>query len=304
MSLISSCSCLCAIYWSQVLSPEWRCSWSSADRWCSNYILMLNNFIAYCQISVIHQTLPTQLKGQTPLTCIQIKENISTKYKCANLRQCLNQHMELAMYSNLHQWLNKHMELAMYSNLHQWLNQHMELAMYSNLHQWINQHMELAMYSNLHQWLNQHMELAMYSNLHQWLNQHMELTMYSNLHQWLNQHMELAMYSNLHQWLNQHMELAMYSNLHQWINQHMELAMYSNLHQWLNQHMELAMYSISNWNVYQAWNYVSVCKKISPPPHAVHVVLLLFTNLLSSLSGHWNLIKCSLISIRWLCDSN
>ena len=31
MSLGSSCSCLCAIYWSQVLSWEWRCSWSSAD---------------------------------------------------------------------------------------------------------------------------------------------------------------------------------------------------------------------------------------------------------------------------------
>ena len=27
--LVSSCSCLCAIYWSQVLSQEWRCSWSA-----------------------------------------------------------------------------------------------------------------------------------------------------------------------------------------------------------------------------------------------------------------------------------
>ena len=47
MFLISSCSCLCAIYWSQVLSQEWRCSWSSADRQCSNYIWVINNFIAY-----------------------------------------------------------------------------------------------------------------------------------------------------------------------------------------------------------------------------------------------------------------
>ena len=45
--LASSCSCLCAIYWSQVLNGEWRCSWSSADRWCSNYIWVINNFIAY-----------------------------------------------------------------------------------------------------------------------------------------------------------------------------------------------------------------------------------------------------------------
>ena len=31
MYLILSCSCLCSIHWSQVLSREWRCSWSSAD---------------------------------------------------------------------------------------------------------------------------------------------------------------------------------------------------------------------------------------------------------------------------------
>ena len=32
MFLVSSCSCICPIQWSQVLSREWRCSWSSADR--------------------------------------------------------------------------------------------------------------------------------------------------------------------------------------------------------------------------------------------------------------------------------
>ena len=40
-------SCLWPIHWSQVLSWEWRCSWSSADRWCSNYIWVINNFITY-----------------------------------------------------------------------------------------------------------------------------------------------------------------------------------------------------------------------------------------------------------------
>ena len=39
--------CLCAIYWSHVLSGEWRSSWSSADRRCSNYIWVINNLIAY-----------------------------------------------------------------------------------------------------------------------------------------------------------------------------------------------------------------------------------------------------------------
>ena len=46
MFLVSSCSGLCPIHWSQVSSREWRCSWSSADRPCSNYIWVINNFIA------------------------------------------------------------------------------------------------------------------------------------------------------------------------------------------------------------------------------------------------------------------
>ena len=42
-----SCSCLYPIRWSRVLSWEWRCSWSSTDRRCSNYIWVINNLIAY-----------------------------------------------------------------------------------------------------------------------------------------------------------------------------------------------------------------------------------------------------------------
>ena len=53
MILISSCSRLCPIYWSQVLNWEWRCSWSSADRRCSNYIWVINNIIAYKDASYI-----------------------------------------------------------------------------------------------------------------------------------------------------------------------------------------------------------------------------------------------------------
>ena len=47
MFLVSSCSCLCSIHWSQVLSQEWRCSWSSADRRCSNYIWVIDIFFTY-----------------------------------------------------------------------------------------------------------------------------------------------------------------------------------------------------------------------------------------------------------------
>ena len=50
MILVSSCSCLCPIHWSQVLSQEWRCSWSSADRWRSNYIWVINKFIGVAYI--------------------------------------------------------------------------------------------------------------------------------------------------------------------------------------------------------------------------------------------------------------
>ena len=42
--------------WSQVLSREWRCSWSSADRRCFNYIWacwVTSNFIAYWAASYI-----------------------------------------------------------------------------------------------------------------------------------------------------------------------------------------------------------------------------------------------------------
>ena len=44
MFLILSCSFLFPIHWNQVLSSKWRCSWSSADRRCSNYIWVINNF--------------------------------------------------------------------------------------------------------------------------------------------------------------------------------------------------------------------------------------------------------------------
>ena len=36
-----------------MLSREWRCSWSSADRRCSNYIWVINNLIAQSSASYI-----------------------------------------------------------------------------------------------------------------------------------------------------------------------------------------------------------------------------------------------------------
>ena len=53
MLLVSFGSCLCSIHWSHVLNREWRWSWSSADRRCSNYIWVINKFIAYLGTSYI-----------------------------------------------------------------------------------------------------------------------------------------------------------------------------------------------------------------------------------------------------------
>ena len=47
MFLISSCSCLLPLQRSQALSLSLRCSWSSADRRCSNHIWAIDNFIDY-----------------------------------------------------------------------------------------------------------------------------------------------------------------------------------------------------------------------------------------------------------------
>ena len=58
MFLVSFCSCLCAIYWGQVISQEWRCSWSSAGRRCSNYISVSNNFNACWGATYINTLRP------------------------------------------------------------------------------------------------------------------------------------------------------------------------------------------------------------------------------------------------------
>ena len=50
---LSSYSCLSAPYYSQVLSREWSCNWSSACRRCSNYIWVIIIFIANYGVTYI-----------------------------------------------------------------------------------------------------------------------------------------------------------------------------------------------------------------------------------------------------------
>ena len=57
MSLASSCSFICPSYWCQVLSREWRCCWSSADRRCSNYIWVIDKSIAHQGASYIRDLM-------------------------------------------------------------------------------------------------------------------------------------------------------------------------------------------------------------------------------------------------------
>ena len=63
MFIVSPSSCLCAIFWSQVSSGEWRYSWSSADRRCSNYIGVINNLISYESASYIRDLMVYRYNG-------------------------------------------------------------------------------------------------------------------------------------------------------------------------------------------------------------------------------------------------
>ena len=51
--IVLSCSCLCPIHWNQVLSREWRCSWSSTDRRCSNYIEVILTILSPTAVRLI-----------------------------------------------------------------------------------------------------------------------------------------------------------------------------------------------------------------------------------------------------------
>ena len=83
MFLASSCSsCLCTVHWSQVLSQEWRSSWSSSESRCSNYIWVITNFItwgvtyirylAIIMLIVVVSSLPVRLEDGFSSTLISL----------------------------------------------------------------------------------------------------------------------------------------------------------------------------------------------------------------------------------------
>ena len=67
MFLVSSCSCLCPIHWSQVLCWEWRCIWSSADRRSAMLQLHLNDQQFYCLGCGLYQRLYG--RSISPISC-------------------------------------------------------------------------------------------------------------------------------------------------------------------------------------------------------------------------------------------
>ena len=90
MFLVSSCSRLCPVHWSQVLSREWSCSWSNADRQCSNYTWVINYFIAYLGSSYIRCLTIYQSRGRNRLTKRKLHSHFAlpqnTSYKNANMQ--------------------------------------------------------------------------------------------------------------------------------------------------------------------------------------------------------------------------
>ena len=109
MTLVSSCSCFCAINWSQVLSREWRCSWSSADRRCSNYSWVGNDFIAYQGVAYIRDLMVCihviSQKFSTERGRLSMTFAIAVTVACVVLREISNfsrQVLAFGYYLRLH----------------------------------------------------------------------------------------------------------------------------------------------------------------------------------------------------------
>ena len=130
MFLVSSCSCLCPIHWSQVLSWEWRCSWSSADRRCSNYIWVINNFIADLRatyirdftvydLSLSYQWSLIRLPASGQMTLFKMVDstsrNTATFFNLIDWSAVLNKHWGLFL-----QDLDIYIYIYIYKITHNW----------------------------------------------------------------------------------------------------------------------------------------------------------------------------------------
>ena len=59
-----------------MLSREWRCSWSSADRRCSNYIWLINNLIAHWSAPYIRDLTVRTRPPKIQFSCCRISRRV------------------------------------------------------------------------------------------------------------------------------------------------------------------------------------------------------------------------------------
>ena len=110
------CSCVCPIHWSHVSSREWRCSWSSANRRCSNSIWVSNKFIAYC----MYQAAP-YIRGLTVVLAMATRQRAIFKLKRKTNKKTSNDTSNLIDYRwhlldfLLHSWPEVHHHLCGFS---------------------------------------------------------------------------------------------------------------------------------------------------------------------------------------------
>ena len=90
-----SCSCHCPINWSQVLSRKW-CSWSSADRRCSNCIWVMNKFIAYKGAPHIKGLTAVQSDGRQPMV-LSFPEHFSSYFLFIHTKMADTSDLTLAL---------------------------------------------------------------------------------------------------------------------------------------------------------------------------------------------------------------
>ena len=117
MFLVSSYTGLCPIHWSQVLSREWICSWSSADRRCSNYICMINNLMR-SELNVTHSKKwkaeafdDHSIASLLPKVCLIIRGLTLTMILRASVLQPTHTHWRTsggACHNKFNKWATTH----------------------------------------------------------------------------------------------------------------------------------------------------------------------------------------------------
>ena len=95
------------IYWSQVLSGEWRCSWSNADRRCSNYIWVTNNLIAYWSASYVRDLMVYGIGYHC--VCRWLSTKMCSLKKVPMIRNCILLAMKLDS-----KWLMESHKICLY----------------------------------------------------------------------------------------------------------------------------------------------------------------------------------------------